>query len=158
MTRSLCEDPYALFEIWAALTFSVPLISVSITGKGYDFEAAAETLENLHEAMEQRRPGSAADLQRMLPDGTGVASLGKLIHSNLTAIIAISWNPSQGAHHMDAVVNDIVKRMQKNTRLSRALRRSNMHLSRQSVSALRSSVRRTSNAASETSGRQECST
>eukprot|EP00966_Prymnesium_polylepis_P257165 5940637-Prymnesium_polylepis.1 len=115
--------------MWTALNNGVPLISVSVVGKGYDFEAAAETLENLPKAMEQMRPGSAADLKATLPEDTDVASLGKLIHSNLTAIIAISWNPSQGTHHMDAVVSDIVQRMQKNPRSSRVSRRSRGHSS-----------------------------
>eukprot|EP00966_Prymnesium_polylepis_P239246 5532936-Prymnesium_polylepis.1 len=119
LTARLSTDPNALFEIWSALKAGVPLIPVAITGKGYDFEEAAKTLANLPQVMETARVGSTSVLEGKLPDGTSVASLGKLVHFNLTSIIAISWNPSQGQNHMDAVVHDIGQRMQRHMRAKR---------------------------------------
>lgn len=122
LTKQILADPHAIFEIWMALQCSRPLITVAITGKGYDFQQAADALSNFAAAMEADRSGSSAVLQAQLaayadeeahsePGDTDIASVGRLLHSSLTAIIAVSWTPSKGLNHMDGVLNEIVQRI-----------------------------------------------
>jgi len=116
LTKHLPTDPNALFEIYTALQNSFTLVSVCLTGSGYDFGHAAIALSDLPTALEKARPGSSEELQARLPRHIDVASVGKMLYANLTAIIAIPWSPHFGKNHTDAVVEDIVKRIQRRAR------------------------------------------
>eukprot|EP00966_Prymnesium_polylepis_P336836 7391771-Prymnesium_polylepis.2 len=111
LTKQLLTDVQALFEIWTALELDKAVVTVAATGLGYDFEEAAASLADLTAALEAMRPGSTDELQARLPPSTDINTVGKLLHSSLTAIIAVSWSPTAGRNHMDAVVDDIVQRM-----------------------------------------------
>jgi len=41
LSKELPTDTNAIFEIWLALQLGLPIVTVVITGAGYDFEAAA---------------------------------------------------------------------------------------------------------------------
>ena len=95
LSKRLLTDPYALYEIWKALRQGIPLITVVLSGEGYDFQDAAEAVADFPAWFERKRPIDAA----------------------LTAIIAIPWSPTQGRNHTDGVLNGICDRLPK--RLSR---------------------------------------
>jgi len=122
LTKRLPTDPDALLEIWTALEAGLTIITVAITG-AYDFAAAAAAWADLPAAMEATRPGSSDELKARLPPDADVAATGRLIHSTLTAIIAISWSPHYGRNHMNAVVDDVVGRMVKRQRRLAGTRR-----------------------------------
>jgi len=122
LTKRLLTDPVALFEIWKALREDVPLISIALTGKGYDFQEAAEAFADLPNWLEKAHAGSESVLQSKLPADKTVSSVGKLIDSALTSIIAIPWAAMQGRYHTDGVLNDICDRMPRRTGSARLAR------------------------------------
>lgn len=142
LTHSLTKDPNAIFEIWDALHRQLPIITVTIPG-AYDFSGAAKDLADLPTALkshvlaprlfgrsgvhwrkatepvESTHTTAFQILTDRLPDGTDIASVGKLIHDSLTAIIAISWSPGYGRNHMTSVIDDVLARLQRQSRQTR---------------------------------------
>jgi len=128
LTRNLPTDATALNEIKMALDSGLPLITVMISGAGYDFVAAADMFDHLQEAMERAHPGRVKDFKMMLSMQTGVKNIdvnaiGKIVHASLSNIIAIAWSPENGRNHTDAVLDDIMKRIPKRSKKEQRLRR-----------------------------------
>eukprot|EP00966_Prymnesium_polylepis_P206372 4781848-Prymnesium_polylepis.1 len=113
LSRKLLTDPRALLEIWTAMEMHLPIVTVLVAGKGYDYEEASNTMTNLESAMEQAGKGSASDLLDELPDGKTVNEVGGRLNSCLTAIIAITWSPTASKNQTDALVDEILSRMPK---------------------------------------------
>eukprot|EP00966_Prymnesium_polylepis_P031762 739242-Prymnesium_polylepis.1 len=47
-------------------------------------------------------------MHKRFPRHVELASVGRVLHASLTAIIAIAWNPMGSRNHMDAVTEDIL--------------------------------------------------
>mmetsp|Transcript_44704 Transcript_44704/g.124005 ORF Transcript_44704/g.124005 Transcript_44704/m.124005 type:complete len:521 (+) Transcript_44704:2-1564(+) len=116
LTKKLLTNPDCLFEIFMALQYRLPIVSVSITGGGYDYAEASRVYADLPAALERKKTGSAAKLKERLPESVTVASVGESLHATLTAIIALSWSPAASKNQLDAVVDDITSRMPKKKR------------------------------------------
>eukprot|EP00966_Prymnesium_polylepis_P009484 218729-Prymnesium_polylepis.2 len=86
-----------------ALQYRLPIVSVSITGGGYDYAEASRVYADLPAALERKKTGSAAKLKERLPESVTVASVGESLHATLTAIIALSWSPAASKNQLDAV-------------------------------------------------------
>jgi len=108
LSKELPTDTNAIFEIWLALQLGLPIVTVVITGAGYDFEAAATAFGSLPVALEAKQPGSTDEMHKRFPRHVELASVGRVLHASLTAIIAIAWNPMGSRNHMDAVTEDIL--------------------------------------------------
>jgi hypothetical protein len=110
LSMKLLTDPHALFEIWTAMGLDLPIVTVLVAGKGYDYEEASKILEDLERAMEQVSNGSANELLDKLPDGKTVDEVGVQLNSCLAAIIAITWSPNASKNQTNAVVDGILTR------------------------------------------------
>jgi len=113
LTKKLLANPISLYEIWLALDNDIPLVSVAITGGGYDYEHAAAVFDDLPSALEHLEQGAAKKMASSLPEGCTVKSVGERLHTSLTAIIALSWAPAGSANLLNALVDDILLRMSK---------------------------------------------
>ena len=113
LTKQFVSDTSTLVEVWTALKKGVPVVTVMVAGGGYSYEEASAAYNNLATALDRMEEGASAKLQSKLPDGVTVAHVGEMIHSQLTAIIAILWSPNGTKNHLNAVLDDVLVRMQK---------------------------------------------
>ncbi|KAL3927816.1 MAG: hypothetical protein SGPRY_002660 [Prymnesium sp.] len=111
LTRRFLCDPFALFESWKALQFGLPIVTIALTGAGYDYAEAAAFYSDLPNALEAARPGATAEIEELLPAGMSTSELGEQLYGALTAIIALSWAPASSRNHLDALVDDILARV-----------------------------------------------
>jgi len=116
LTKQLLSNNDALLELWTALEHQKPVVTVHLTGSGYEYSHAAAVYANLGPSLEAAKPGAPEALARKLPAGVTVAEVGKKLHASLTAIIAISWSPLASNNQQDAVVDSIFARMPKRGR------------------------------------------
>jgi|EP00966_Prymnesium_polylepis_P060103 hypothetical protein len=128
LTRRLLLNPIVLFEIWTALSLRLRIVTVAITGGGYDFGEASSVLLDMQSVLSGTLPTTSArtreitpkystaaeELQALImgsdPDTT-VAEVGDTLHASLTAVIALAWTPQGSKNHLAAVVDDILLRM-----------------------------------------------
>lgn len=108
LTKHLLGDPRVLFEIYTALQNEVPIVPVAITGAGYDYDTASHFFSHL----EAELPTDSASylLQRMGGDAT-LRTLGQKLYHRLTSLIACSWSPQSSKNQLEAVVEEIIERM-----------------------------------------------
>jgi len=111
LTKKLPVGPEALLEIWKALDNGRTIVTVSVTGGGYDYSEAAKTYSNLTSALNSARPNGAAEMAKHLHSSLDVDAVGAKLHADLTSIIAIAWSPHASRNQTLAVVNDICSRM-----------------------------------------------
>ncbi|KAL3912190.1 MAG: hypothetical protein SGPRY_008420, partial [Prymnesium sp.] len=90
LTGSFLCDPASLFESWKALQYGLPLVTVAITGVGYDCAEAAAVYSNLRSSLDATRQGAVGELEELLPDGVSISNVGEQLYGSLTAIIAFS--------------------------------------------------------------------
>jgi len=110
LTKNLLSTPAALYEIWLATQQTIPIVTVALSGGGYDYENASTILEDLASSLDGCRPGKLAELQERLPVGFTVQDVGNKIQLSLTTIIALSWSPASD-NQLQAVVNEIISRV-----------------------------------------------
>jgi len=114
LTKRMPTDINALHDIWTALQYNLPIVTVAVVdGAGYDFQEAATIFSDLPKALEEAEPGSLQELKERLPDCIDVAGVGKTIHASLAAIIAIAWSPLSSKNHMNSVLTDVLEHMKK---------------------------------------------
>ncbi|KAL1512046.1 hypothetical protein AB1Y20_005320 [Prymnesium parvum] len=113
LTKQLLSNPIALFEAWQSIHQGLPVVTVAITGNGYDYQVASAVYLDLPSALDAARPGAADELQDFLPTGVSVAQVGEQLHATLTAIIALAWSPAASKNQLGALVDDIISRMPK---------------------------------------------
>lgn len=111
LTTHVLLDTNALFEIWTALQHQLRIVTIVISGSGYDFHRAAEILGDLETSLEQAGLGRAARLLRRMPAGTSLNTVGEQLHACLTAIIALPWAPAASKNQTEATISEIVSRM-----------------------------------------------
>jgi len=116
LTKGIVTDNKALYEVWMALQNGVPVITVSVSGGGYDFVNASKALAEM-----ASNDQDYSLLRSKLPDRTEFKSVAKGLHSSLTSIIAISWSPNGGTNQLDAVANDIIERKETKKRVKQSL-------------------------------------
>ncbi|KAL3919824.1 MAG: hypothetical protein SGPRY_005490, partial [Prymnesium sp.] len=110
LTRCFLCDPTALFESWKAVQCGLPLVTVAITGTGYNCAEAAAVYSDLRSSLDAARQGVAGELEELLPSDVSVSDVGEQLYGSLTAIIAFSWDPASSEHHLDALIQDIISR------------------------------------------------
>ncbi|KAL1498936.1 hypothetical protein AB1Y20_013457 [Prymnesium parvum] len=113
LTKRLLSDPIALFEAWTALQLRLPLATVAITGGGYDYDHASRVYADLHSVLHRSLSVDAEDLEERLPEEHSLSAMGDILHSTLTAIIALPWTPAGSKNQLTALVEDIVARIPK---------------------------------------------
>mmetsp|Transcript_15437 Transcript_15437/g.46354 ORF Transcript_15437/g.46354 Transcript_15437/m.46354 type:complete len:428 (+) Transcript_15437:5126-6409(+) len=113
LTKGLLTSREALLEISKALDNGKAVVTVSVTGGGYDYAEAAKTYLDLPGALNAAKAGSAAEMAALLPAGLDVQTAGARLHANLTSIIAIAWSPAASRNQTLAVVNDVCSRLMK---------------------------------------------
>jgi len=150
LTKELLSSPASLFEIWMASMRNLPIVTVSITGGGYDFANATAAFDDLPATLDALWVGNSQKLQDQLPDGTTVADVGRLLRTSLTTVIALSW-ATASKNQLDAVVDDIITSIpRKHTRALWSSLRANgrhstrRHSTRPTLSRSRSSTGSTS--------------
>jgi len=111
LTKRLLENPIALFEAWGLVQEQTPIVTVAITGGGYDYELASAVYADLPAHL--TKLGKVDELARLLPDGVTVADVGTKLDSTLTSIIALPWTPAASKNQLDALVDDIISRIPK---------------------------------------------
>jgi len=111
LTKKLPTQPEALLEIWKALDAGRAVVTVAVTGGGYDFAEATKTYSNLSSALNAARPNGAAEMEKHLCTGLTVDAVGARLDADLTSIIAMAWSPHASKNQTLAVVNDICSRL-----------------------------------------------
>ncbi|KAL1499616.1 hypothetical protein AB1Y20_011815 [Prymnesium parvum] len=110
LTRNLLNNPYALYELWCSVEQMKPLVTVAISGGGYDYSHATAVLCDLRSSLQCVSANHAPELARRLGDATTIDDVGTRLQATLTAIIALSWSPAS-ENQLHALVNDIMARM-----------------------------------------------
>ncbi|KAL1514555.1 hypothetical protein AB1Y20_003651 [Prymnesium parvum] len=132
LTKQLLSDPIALFEAWQSIHQGLPVVTVAITGNGYDFQVASAVFLDLPSALDAARPGAADEMQSFLPSGVTVHQVGEQLHATLTAIIALAWSPAVSKNQLRALVDDIISYMPQRKRQAPRM----MHFSSGNVNAI----------------------
>jgi hypothetical protein len=101
--------PWCLLEMYAAIEASVPIIAISMTGKGYDFASAVNLLQNLETSLDKLNPG-AADLLRS--EDVDLTKMAFTLSSVLPNIISVPFNSSSSGNAIKAALLDIVDALQ----------------------------------------------
>ncbi|KAL3921676.1 MAG: hypothetical protein SGPRY_004821, partial [Prymnesium sp.] len=116
LTKGLIFDPVALYEIWYALELEKMLITVSITGAGYDHERTSSVFADLPTALANHGVNPLV-LSSRLPKDVELPVVATQILTCLRAVIALAWSPASD-HQLQAVVLDIIRRAANNVRIA----------------------------------------
>jgi len=113
LTKRLLEDPISLYEAWKALDLGIPIVTVAVTGGGYDYEWAQTVYTDLEGALAKVSPTAVKEMSERLPAHVTVPVVGEQLYGTLTAIIALAWAPAASKNQLDAIVDDIISRVPK---------------------------------------------
>lgn len=105
LTSSVLLQPVCLLEVYLALRLGKPLIPILLAGFGYQFATAMATL--------------IATIEKLAHDEEALAAVGcedaeemeAVLQGAIVNLIAISWEPHQGEHHLSAVAAEVVRRL-----------------------------------------------
>ena len=112
LTKNVLSDANCLLEAYHAVASGKPLVPVTLSGYGYDFGAAAGALEALGETLAAHGQ-EACSLNASCKEQLGIdaSEVQRVLVDALPNIIAIAWDPVAGAHHLAAVVEEVVRRL-----------------------------------------------
>jgi hypothetical protein len=111
-TKSTLTRPWVLLELWEAVKLKKPVVTIHLTGRGYDFASSARSLLNLKEGLRESSPGAYEALEEML----GAAELGEMeaaLALTVPSIVSVSWNPAGSDHHLNACCRDVALKLRR---------------------------------------------
>jgi hypothetical protein len=107
-SANVLERPWCLLELYAAIEAGVPIIAISVQGKGYDFARAAELMLHLDTELERVNPGACAMLRK---EGVDPVDAAFKLSTVLPSIISVKFDSSGSANSINASLLDIVDAM-----------------------------------------------
>jgi len=112
-TKSVLLRPWVLCECYVALRLNLPIVTVRVRDRGYDFDEARDLLHDLSSRLEQAHPGAVAELQSLLrPLGADVHEVQRALSDILPNLISTELDPSGTDNQVRATIDDIVERLQ----------------------------------------------
>jgi len=110
-----------LCECYAAIRLNLPIVTVRVSGKGYDYEEARSLLSDLPRNLEERSPGAVAELESLLrPLGADVHDVQRALEDTLPNLISTEFDPSAGDNQVHASILDMVERLKQQLLRARA--------------------------------------
>ena len=109
-TANVLRQPGALLRLCEAVVREIPIVCVTVIGRGYDFAKARQLLaSNLRDELS----GSACDalLPYLTQRGCPLAFIGRQIGATVPFIIAVPFDPIGTPAHMDAAVKDLAENL-----------------------------------------------
>ena len=114
-TQSVLRDPVRLLQLFEATRRRHPLVCVNMVGGGYDFAAVKPLLRSLATELSQAQ---MATLRTELQEsGQGVGQLSNSLGHAVPNAISVFFNPAAGAAMVDAVILDILDKLQRDKQL-----------------------------------------
>ena len=92
LTPNVYSRPYVLCEVYAAILANVPIVTVEVMGRGFDYNREAEFLKHIDELLEVRTPGATQVLEHAF-DHVDVVDLAYKLSSVLPNIVAKKFYP-----------------------------------------------------------------
>ena len=85
--------PFVLAEVYTALSLGIPIVTVQITDKGYEFSKASALLgaSDFPARLEAANQGSVAALQ-----GIDVADMGRVLNERIPMLVSKEFKLSLG--------------------------------------------------------------
>ena len=113
LTEGVLWDARCLHEAYEALHHGVPLISICVADRGYDFAKAKAHLKELVEE-QHHHTGLLGDLEGLMTHVPGHHKLlPRQLLSALPNIISLHWQPERGEQHLAGVIKAIRNRARK---------------------------------------------
>ena len=103
LTKAVLTRPWCLLELLTAIDAGVPIVGVTLVGKGYDFDEAAHFLTHLDTRLEPTTPGATGALAA---HGYEADTAAHKLSSVLPRIIALQLNTSASRNVLAAVRHD----------------------------------------------------
>ena len=119
LTEGVLWDARCLHEAYEALLHGVPLISICVADRGYDFAKAKAHLKELVQEQHHHTSllGDLGALMTHLPGHDEL--LPQQLLSALPNIISLHWQPERGPQHLKGVIKAIRNRMSMSTTSTR---------------------------------------
>jgi len=113
-TAGALSRPWCLLELYEAARQRIPILMLYVEGKGYDYTAARQFLDELPSTLERANPGATAELRRHLQSrGLTFGGLHRTLASLVPSIISIQFRPDGTDSHVQAVLQDIVDKLER---------------------------------------------
>jgi hypothetical protein len=110
LTKRYFTRPWCLAELFIALEAGIKIITVKVTGGGYDFEEGVKFLSTLTpEVLDDATP-IASTLPSILLRGLGVnvTELGSRLATAIPKIIMINFNPNESGRKITATIDEMI--------------------------------------------------
>lgn len=98
--------PWCVFELCTAIDANVPIVAVTVEGKGYDFADAGQLLLHLDTALEERNPGASEVLSSA---GIDLVEAAWKLSTTIPNVISVHFNPSGSQNNIAASILDLVE-------------------------------------------------
>ena len=99
-----------MIELYAAAAAGIPIVSLSLSGKGYDFAAAEDFLLHLDTSLPAANPTATGVLEA---NDAPVLRVAHVLWACIPNIISVPLNSSGSENAIRAAVADLVKAMQR---------------------------------------------
>ena len=113
-TRDVLVRPWPLLELFVGVRTGKQIVPVYVEGKGYSFEDARTTMQDLAATIERRNPGGLQELEfqlQQLPEPATVEELQQALAQTLPNAISVRFDPAGTDNHLNAVVLDIIDKV-----------------------------------------------
>ena len=109
-TAEVLLRPWCILEIHAAVTAQIPIVAVSMRGKGYDFAEATHLLNFLDAELDRLNPGAGAILEQ---NGVTPLDAAYLLSNCVPYLISIEFDASASSAIIHATLQDMMAEMER---------------------------------------------
>lgn len=108
-TRHLLSRPWALLEIYTAITCGVPIVTVQVQGPAcYSFSDAQVFLDNFPAELERRNPGAGRMVLNHVATGHDLNHVGSLLKAVIPFVISKTFTPAASMNVLRAEMADLI--------------------------------------------------
>jgi hypothetical protein len=107
-SAEILTRPWCLLEMVAAVDAGVPMIAISVSGKGYNFATATNLLKHLDTKLDEINPG-ACDLLK--ENGVDPLDAAFKLSTAVPNMISLPFNASESSNRIHASLVDIIAAM-----------------------------------------------
>ena len=116
-TKDVLTRPWVLLECYEAVRRGLPVVTVRLDGRDYDYDDARNLLANLRTELPLRNPGALADLEaRAGMLGVDVGTIQSTLAATLPHLISAEYDPAGSDNQVNAALRDIVDRLRRQFR------------------------------------------
>ena len=108
LTAEVMSRPWCILEIHAAVSAGVPIVGVTLRGKGYDHADAQQQLAFLEQKLDRLNPGALQVLQQ---NGLDPLDAAYLLSNVIPRLITTEINPAASRGTLQGGLIDLVERM-----------------------------------------------